>query len=286
MAIGLGRPGWRSDLGVVRAVFRARLRTIMRYRGGLLLEAFLPVVVASVPILLGIAVAGGEEAAAANFAANTSADDYKLYLLIGADAFTVVAIMLWVVAFWVRREMESGTLEALYLAPAKRVYVVTGVASYAFMRAILAFALGMFVGSLILGVNPLKGSILLALAFLLLGMVPLWGLSFLFGALIMRIREANSVVSLLQWVVSFAMGVFFPITALPPVLRWAVLLFPPTWMAHDVRAAILDLAYFLGTWYMDMAALMAFALAVPLLGYWTFANMEGRLKRREGVGQF
>jgi ABC-type multidrug transport system permease subunit len=286
MAIGLGCPGWRSDLGVVRAVFRARLRTIMRYRGGLLLEAFLPVVVASVPILLGIAVAGGEEAAAANFAANTSADDYRLYLLIGADAFTVVAIMLWVVAFWVRREMESGTLEALYLAPAKRVYVVSGVASYAFLRAILAFALGIFVGSLILGVNPLKGSILLALAFLLLGMVPLWGLSFLFGALIMRIREANSVVSLLQWVVSFAMGVFFPITALPPVLRWAVLLFPPTWMAHDVRAAILDLAYFLGTWYMDMAALMAFALAVPLLGYWTFAKMEGRLKRREGVGQF
>ncbi len=284
--LGLARPGWRSELHIAWAVFTSRLRIVARYRGTFLLESLLPILMAALPILLGVAVAGGDAAAQRNFADHTGTSNYKLYMLIGADVFTVVTIMLWVVAYWIRREMESGTLEALYLTPAKRFSLVTGVASYAFLRALIAFVIGLLLGAPLLGINPFQGQVLLAMMFMLVGLLPVWGLSFLFGALIMRVKEANSVVNLLQWVVSFAMGVFFPVTALPPVLRWATMAFPPTWMTHDVRASILDLSYFLQVWYRDLAVLLVFALAVPLLGYWAFATMERRIKAREGVGQF
>ncbi len=285
--IGLSRPGWVASLGVVWAVFLGRLKIIARYRGSLFLEALLPVTFAAMPILMGTAVAGAD--AAENFNANVGTqgpNDYLLYMLVGADLFMVVTIMLWVVAFWIRREMESGTLESLYLAPARRFHIVSGITAYAFLRSMVAFVIALVVGSLILGVDFLRGDIWLMVAFLVLGLLPLWGLSFVFGAIIMKLKEANSVVNLLQWVFSFLMGVFFPIRVLPPALQALAYAFPPTWMAQDVRASLLGLDYFLQAWYLDLAVMWAFALMMPLLGYAVFLGTERRMRRREGVGQY
>ncbi len=287
LRLGLGRPGWRASLAVVLAVFLGRMRIIARYRGSLFLEALLPITFAAMPILLGTSIGGSNTASNFNAQVGTTGPkDYMLFMLLGADLFMVVTIMLWVVAFWIRREMESGTLESIYLAPAKRFHVISGVTAYAFFRSLVAFLLALTVGSLILGVNPLQGNLPLMTLFLLLGLFPLWGLSFVFGALIMKLKEANSVVNLLQWVLSFLMGVFFPVTALPLFLQAVALAFPPTWMAQDIRASILGLRFFLGSWYLDLAAMWAFALVMPLLGYGVFTFTEGRLRRREGVGEY
>ena len=36
----------------------------------------------------------------------------------------------------------------------------------------------------------------------------------------------------MQWVVSFLMGIFFPIAIFPPAVRFLSLIFPPTWMTN------------------------------------------------------
>lgn len=284
--LGLSTMSSRSNWDVVLTVLKARFLIISRYRGSLFLETLLPLVLAALPILIGVSVAGGDAAASTNFQDRVGTSDYRLYMLLGATVFVVVSTMLWIVGFWIRREMEIGTLESVYLAPAKRLYVVSGIASYAFIRSMVAFVVALLIGSLVFGVNPFQGEVLMAVAFLLVGLLPLWGMAFLFGAFIMKVREANSVINSMQWVVSFFMGVFFPIAAFPPLLQYVALSFPPTWMNHGVRAALLNLSYFFGTWYLDLAVLFAFALVVPLLGYQAFLTTEHRLKKREGVGQY
>ncbi|MEE9237853.1 MAG: ABC transporter permease [Thermoplasmata archaeon] len=284
--MGLSEFSHRSSLGVILTVLKARFLIISRYRGSLFLESLLPLIFAAMPILIGIAVAGGDAAAGQNFQANVGTADYKLYMLLGASVFIVVSTMLWIVGFWIRREMEMGTLESIYLSPAKRIHVISGIASYAFIRSSIAFVAALAVGSLVFGVNPFRGEVYAAVAFLLLGLVPLWGLAFLFGALILKIKEANSVINSLQWVVSFFMGVFFPIAAFPPILRYVALTFPPTWMNQGVRASLLNLSYFFESWYIHTAVMFVFAAVVPLLGYSIFLSTEKRLKRKEGVGQY
>ena len=283
---GLGRPGWRASLDVVRTVLIARLKIISRYKGSIFLEALLPIVFAAVPILIGAAVAGGPEAAQSNFQRNTGTTNYRLYMLLGSSTFMVVSIILWLIGYWVRREQETGTLESLYLAPAKRITVLAGVTTYAMVRGIAAFFISLIVGSLVFGVNPLEGNLLLAFAFLAIGLLPLWGIAFLFGAFILKVKEANSVIQLMQWVVAFLMGVYFPVTVFPPVLRWIATAFPPTIMNDGVRAAVLGLGTLFGTWYLSLAVLFAMAFAVPYVGYEMFLVAERRLKRGEGVGQF
>ncbi len=281
---GLGRPGWRARLDVVRTVFIARIHIITRYKGAIFMEALLPIVFAAMPVLLGTAFAGAN--AAQNFQANTGTANYKLYMLLGASTFTVVSIMLWLIGYWVRREQETGTLESIALAPARRVWVLAGVTSYAFVRAFIAFLIAIALGSVVFQVNPFEHGVGLALVFLAIGLIPLWGLAFIFGAFIMKIKEADSVIQVLQWVLAFLVGVFYPLKLLPPMMQAVAGLFPPTVMTDGIRASILDIGYFYGNAYANLAVLFAMALVVPLLGYEVFEVTERRLRKKEGVGHY
>src|SRR3970282_1015126 len=121
--------------------------------------------------------------AAENFCQNTNAAcagplDYRLYMLVGSATFMVVSLMLWLIGYWVRREQETGTLESIYLAPAKRLHILAGVTSYSLVRSLSAFLVAMVIGSLLFGVNPFDGNLLASIGYLVLRIPALWGLVF------------------------------------------------------------------------------------------------------------
>jgi ABC-2 type transport system permease protein len=274
----------RTTLSVIFASARMRLTTITRYPGQLVMDIIIPAVFAAMPILLGRASAG--ENVEEVFAANTGTANYVAYMLIGSSVFTIVSYAFWHIAYWLRWEQESGTLETLYLTPTHRIWVAAGTALYSCLRGLFSALAAFSIGSIILRVNPFQGEIGLALIFILVGLIPLYSLTLLFGAVILKVKEANALVNLMQWGVSFLMGVFFPIAIFPPLLKAVSLLFPPTWMTNGVRSALLGVGYFFDTWYLDLAVLWAFLLVVPFFGYWVFSRTENSVRRNEGMGQF
>jgi ABC-2 type transport system permease protein len=275
----------RAGFSVVWASARMRFATILRYPGQLALDIVIPIVLAAMPILLGRGAAG--PGAAAVFAENTGTSNYVAYMLIGSSVFTIVSYAFWHIAYWLRWEQETGTLEALYLTPTDRVWVAAGTALYSCIRGTASAFIAYLLGCLVLGVaDPFQGEVGLALLFILVGLIPLYGLALLFGAVILKVKEANALIGLMQWGVSFLMGVFFPLTFFPPLLRAIALLFPPTWMTNGVRSSLLGMGFFFGAWYKDLAVLWAFLLVAPLFGYWVFSQVETSVRRNEGVGQF
>ncbi len=283
-AAGYWDPGWRARLEVTGAVARAWLRQMRRYRGWLVLDIIMPIMLTALPVFLGRAVGGAN--AAENFRLNTGTANYVAYLIIGSNVFVIVTSSLWNFGMWMRREQTTGTLESLYLAPVSRLWILAGIALYSAIRASVTSSIAFTLGCLIFGVNPLVGNVGLAFLFLWVGLIPLYGLSFLYGALILKVKEANALINLTQWVVNFLMGVYFPVTVLPPLLRWIAWAFPPTWMTNGVRAALLGVGFFLDQWYRDLAVLWAFVVITPMLSYWVFLNTERALRRAQGVGQY
>ena len=277
-------PTLRSNLAVMMASMRMRLITITRYPGQVVTDMIIPIVFAAMPILLGRASAGPD--AATIFKENTGTDNYVAFMLIGSSVFSIVSYAFWHIAYWLRWEMETGTLEALYLTPTSRLWVAAGTALYSMIRSIVASFASFFIGSWVLGVNPFQGELLLALVFILVGLIPLYGMTLLFGAVILKIKEANALINLMQWAVNFLMGVFFPVTIFPPLVKLLALLFPPTWMTNGVRSALLGIGFFFGEWYLDLAVLWGFMIIAPLFGYWVFTKVENGVRRNEGVGQF
>lgn len=277
-------PSFKSQLSATLAETRLRLINASRYPGQLVMEIIIPIVFAAMPMLLGRATAGPD--AAANFAANTGTANYVAYLLIGANTFTIVSNAFWHIAYWVRYEQETGTLEAIYLTPTSSITLASGVALYSAMRGVSAGIIAYLIGCLVFRVNPFQGDVLLALLFVFIGLIPLYGLTFLFGAIVLKVKESNALINLMQWGVSLLMGIFFPVTVLPPFLRLIAQLFPPTWMVNGVRSSLLGIGFFLERWYLDMAVLWAFLLFVPWFSVWVFRRTEGNLRRHDGIGKF
>ncbi len=282
--LAAGRPTLSQSLSALVAEIQLRILNISRYPGQLTLEIIIPIVFAAMPILLGRATAGNQ--AAANFQANTGTANYIAYLLIGSSVFNLVSVTFGIIARWLRFEQETGTLEAVFLTPTSSLTLLSGVAVYSWIRGLVPSLLSYVIGCLVFGVNPLEGNLMLAFVFVLCGLIPLLGVASLFGALVLKIKESNALLGLMQWVLSFLMGIFFPVAVLPPFIRFIALLFPPTWMTNGVRSALLGVGFFFGHWYLDLAVLWAFMLIGPACGFWVFRQVERGIQRNEGVGQF
>lgn len=276
-------PTLKSNLLVVLASARTRLINLSRYPGQIIMDIIVPIVFAAMPILLGRSMGPGSTQV---FQSNTGTDNYVAYMLIGSSVFSIVSYAFWHVAYWLRWEMETGTLEALYLTPTNRIFVVAGTALYSLLRSIISVFISYVLGSYILGSNPWQGDLLLAFLFILAGLIPLYGMTLLFGAVVLKVKEANALINVMQWGVSFLMGVFFPIAIFPPAMKFIALLFPPTWMTNGVRSSLLGIGYFFETWYLDLAVLGVFLFIAPFFGYWVFSRVETGIRRNEGVGQF
>jgi len=278
------KPTFRQSLSAALAETRLRLLNISRYPGQMVMEIIIPIVFAAMPMLLGRATAGAD--AEANFRANTGTANYVAFLLIGSNVFMIVSNAFWHIAYWLRFEQETGTLEAVYLTPTRSTTLVAGVALYSAIRGLTASLLAYFVGCFVFQVNPLQGDVLLALLFILIGLLPLYGVAMLFGALVLKVKESNALVGLMQWVVGFLMGIFFPVAVLPSLVKAIALLFPPTWMVNGVRSALLGVGFFFERWYLDWAVLWAFMLFMPLFSIQVFHRVERGIRRNEGVGEF
>jgi ABC-2 type transport system permease protein len=210
----------------------------------------------------------------------------EIYLLIGSTAYILVTRAFWDIAYWLRYEQQTGTLESLYLTPTSTRVLLLGVVGYSAVRSLFSSLLAFALGCLLFQVNPLQGNLLVAWLFILVGLVPVYALALLFGAVVVQVRESNALVSLVQWGIAFLMGVYYPIKMLPPLLQGASLIFPPTWLLNGVRSSLLGIGFFLSEWYLDLAVLWGFLLVTPLLSLWAFGAVEERARRQQGLGQY
>ncbi len=284
MAATYSPPTLGQSLSSALAETRLRFVNVSRYPGQVALEIIIPIVFAAMPMLLGRATAGAQ--AGANFEANTGTANYVAFLLIGSNVFTIVSNAFWHMAYWLRFEQETGTLESIYLTPTSSVTLAVGLSIYSAVRALITASVSYIAGCLVFRVNPFQGDVLLACAFIAVGLIPVYAVALLFGALVLKVKESNALIGLMQWVVSFLMGIFFPVAVLPPVARWVALVFPPTWMTNGARSALLGVGFFFDKWYLDMSVLWAFLLFTPLFSFWVFNRVENGVKRNQGMGQF
>ncbi|MFN8455699.1 MAG: hypothetical protein U0401_13700 [Anaerolineae bacterium] len=113
-----------------------------------LIDLFMPAFVALVPILLGRTLAGDE--AGFNFAQYAQTSNFAGFLLIGGGSFLLVTRALWGFGNWLKQEMQSGTLESLYLTSTPMPVILAGVALAFMLYSALIFIGAMVVGAILL----------------------------------------------------------------------------------------------------------------------------------------
>jgi len=252
-----------------------------RYPAQILMMFVLPFFLALLVRAMGSYVGGAE--AFANFAQETGTTNIFVYQVLGGLMWLQSWIIIDRIGSSLREERYEGTLEQVYLAPVNRFLLLVSKAFVQFVMTGMTFLVVVVLSVYAFDSGALAG---LPQAFLLLclGLVPLWGISFLFAGLVMRFKEPYAFVTVINLLFSILIGTFYPTTILPYWAQLASRALPQTYALDAMRQVLLANTGLVGL-YESYSILVVMAVVYPVLGYLAFkfllekARVNGDLSR-------
>ena len=272
-----------DTLDPLRAIFRKQVRHLIRYPGEMVFLFIIPYFLTGLLVAMGVSV-GGQDAFG-NFAVQTGSSlNPVVFLMIGSGVWMISWIVLEGIGTSLRDEQMKGTLEQNFLAPINRFLLLVGQALSQIVITSLLFG-GVIVASVLL-LEP-RGALGLILAFgiLMIGLIPLFGLGFVFAALVIRFKEPYAFTQAANVLFAVLTGTFYNVTLLPYWAQYVSTAIPQTIVIQNMRLAVESVQGLIGA-YGTIFILLAMAVIYPFLGYSMFKQFERRAKVTGDLSKF
>jgi len=271
--------GARAAVQALSAIFWKGIKHYTRYPGNFLLYLVIPVLFTMLIFGMGRFVGGAD--AAANFAARTGTSNILIYEILGSAVWMTSWVVVEDVGVALRDEQMKGTLEQNFLAPVNRFTLLVGMSltDIVITTGIFLIVVGATM-ALLLPTGFL--GLLQAFIMLLIGLIPLFGIGFLFAGFVVKFKEPYVFIQIVNLIFATLTGTYYPVTFLPHWAQFLSGVLPQTYVIEDMRRIILanqTLVNMLGSVFI----LLALALAYPSLGYLVFKRLE---KRASVTGEF
>lgn len=261
-------------LRVSLAIARKDLLLQVRYPLMLLSRIVEPLAWLTPVYFLGRAFSHG--ATAVGFAAWTGTGDYMTFVLVGWILGTYVSAVLWGMGFSLKNEMDTGVLESNWLAPHPPVLLLVGrtLASVAFTTITSgAFA----VLAVLLFRISIPGRVLPAIGLALPVVIGLYGLGFIVAGIILRLRDANTLIDVGNYVLGLITGRDYPVSVLPRPLLVLALLLPLTYGYDGMRRLMLGTQSLMPL-PLELLLAVFFMATMVVAGVWGFGRLEHRCR--------
>ena len=271
--------GPRANARALAAIFQKGIRHYIRYPGNLLLIFAMPFMFTVMIFGMGQFVGGSN--ASLNFAARTGTSNVLVYEILGSAIWMISWVVVEDVGVALRDEQMKGTLEQNFLAPVNRLTLLIGLSlTDVVITTILFF--GVAGVTIIVAMPAAFLSLIQAFLVLLIGLIPLFGIGFLFAGFVVRFKEPYIFTQIVNLLFATLTGTYYPVALLP---YWVQLLsnaLPQTYVIEDMRRIVLA-NQTLVSLYGSIFILLALALAYPTVGYLVFKHLE---KRASVTGEF
>jgi ABC-2 type transport system permease protein len=271
--------GFKATLNALAAIFWKGIKHYTRYPGSFLIYLVLPFLFTIMIFGMGQFVGGGN--AASNFAARTGTTNILVYEILGSAVWMTSWVVVEDVGVALRDEQMKGTLEQNFLAPVNRFTLLIGLSlTDIVITSALFFCI---VGVTVMITMPGAFlSIMEAFLALLVGLVPLFGIGFLFAGFVVKFKEPYVFTQIINLVFATLTGTYYPVTFLPYWVQFLSGGLPQTYVIDDMRRIVLANQTIVNL-YGSIFILLALALAYPTLGYAIFRYLE---KRASVTGEF
>ncbi len=220
-------------------------------------------------------------------ALNAGVDTHALvlYLIIGTIVWRYLSVIFYWLTDVIGMERWEGTIEYTLMAPITRFTHLAGHTAFAVVYSMFHTAVILVVTAIFFEIDLSRANLLGGAVILLVGSVSFIGFGIVAAILPLLFPEKGSqmthvIVSLLLLV----SGVYYPVTVLPPALRFFATYSPATYVLAGSRAALLDGASIAALATYIAPLIVMGALAIPG-GLWLFgiaeryAKKTGKLKR-------
>ncbi len=279
--LSLSQPSWRSYGRALWAITLKDWRHFWRYPLNALSQAFQPLIWLTPVYFMGRVFSVGNQAQ--GFAGYSGTADYVSFILIGTALSQFIFAVFWGMGYSLKQDMDTGVLEANWLMPMPRALMLVGRTITSLITTALTTAVMLLIAVLLFGFH-ISGSVLAACLTALPMLLGLYGFGFAFAALVLIMREANTMVDVSNFLVTMLSGAQFPVQALPKWLLPVALALPLTYGFDAVRGWLLSTPTLLPIGW-EIIVMLIFMVLMLALGWAAFSALERRVRQKGTLGQ-
>lgn len=265
---------------VLVATVKREWQVFLRYPMNAVMRLVEPIMWLTPVYFLGVSFSQGERMP--GFEATTGTSNFLSFVLLGSIVASYISAVLWGIGFALKQQMDEGTLEAIWLTPNSRLWLLVGRSVFGVLITGLNTASVLVLAHFLFGFH-LGGPLGPALLVLVPTVVALYGFGFAYAAVVLFAREANFLTDVGSFLLQVLCGVNFPVTALPRVLMVVAVALPVTYALDLMRTLVLNTRPLVAV-PIAAAILVVSAAGFVLLGVRAFAAMERRVRAAGTVG--
>lgn len=276
----LAQPNWKSNLRALYAVAAKDWRQYWRYPLNAVSAVLQPLVWLTPVYFMGLAFSVNGKAL--GFAGYTGTTDYVSFILVGTVLSNFISAVFWGMGYALKNDMDAGVLESNWLAPISRSILLIGHTVTNLIVTTLTSLLMLIVGALLFGFQ-VTGSTLAAIAIAIPLLMGLYGFGFLFAAIVLVMREANTLTDVGSFLVQILSGANFPVTVLPKWLLPIALALPLTYGFDAIRGVLLGTQTLLPI-ILEYVVMVVFMAVMIAIGLAAFRRLERSVRQRGTLG--
>ncbi len=277
----LSQPTVASHFRALYALVRKDWKQYWRYPLNAVSSVFQPIIWIAPVYFMGLAFS--VDGKANGFAQYSGTTDFMSFILLGTVLESFINAVFWGMGYALKNDMDSGVMESNWLTPIPRLLILVGHSvTNLLITAITSMGMLFFAG-LIFGFHT-SGDVFKAFVPIIPMMLGLYGFGFAFAAVVMLLREANTLVDVSSFLVQIFSGSNFPVNALPRFLLPVALALPLTYGLDAVRSFLIGTQTILPI-NLELLLLVVFMFAMLWIGITTFRSLERRVRTLGTLGQ-
>ncbi len=281
LTLSLSHPNFRSHVRALWAIARKDWQQYWRYPLNAVSSILQPIVWLTPVYFMGQAFSVNGQAQ--GFAGYSGTTDYMSFILIGTALSNFINAVFWGMGYSLKNDMDAGVLESNWLAPVPRPLLLIGHTFTNLIITAITSLMMLALAGLIFGFKP-TGDALAAFVTVLPMLLGLYGFGLAFAALVMIMREANTLVDVSSFLVQIFCGADFPVNALPKWLWPIALILPLTYGFDAVRGWLLNTRTILPL-AVESVVMIVFMIVMIAFGLRVFNALERRVRMRGTLGQ-
>ena len=276
----LAQPSWKSQLRALWAIAAKDWRQYWRYPLNAVSSVLQPIVWLTPVYFMGQAFSVNGKAI--GFAGYSGTTDYISFILIGTALSNFINAVFWGMGYALKNDMDAGVLESNWLAPISRPLLLVGHTFTNLVVTAITSLLMLIIAALLFGFEP-TGNAIAALVTVIPMLIGLYGFGFAFAAIVMIMREANTLVDVSSFLTQILSGADFPVTVLPKWLLPISLVLPLTYGFDAVRGYLLGTNTLLPL-MIEFIVMVIFMVAMIVVGLFAFRKLERYVRMRGTLG--
>lgn len=277
----LSQPSLKTQLYAIYVIARKDWKVFWRYPLNAVSHVFQPIIWITPVYFMGQAFSTNGEAT--GFAAYSGSGDYMSFILLGTVLSNFVLTVFWGMGYALKEDMDTGVLESNWLAPVSRLLILVGRTITSLLTTTITSLIMLAIAGAMFGFKP-TGDTVAAVLTAIPMLVGLYGFGFAFAALVLIMREANTLVDVSSFLVQGFSGANFPVKSLPYWLIPISLMLPLTYGFDAVRGFMLKTNTLLPL-KVEVMILIVFMFVMLWFGGWIFYRVERRVRTLGTLGQ-